>query len=343
MRTFSERCKKYGLRAKPTTLVELPFEHHCTTETKVKVVKKEKNLTGEDDVAVHTSDVESKSVKSATKDEQAAENGVIGTPKADDMAKVQLLVLQLEVHTVVHVMDLMPRNLIVILCLLMLLYLGKRVLMGHHREHLIQLTTLTRYGGTDHGKFTDDLFGHGQWTLPPIRTSSTPVDEFLPKKGIFADSVPGTPADGFLPKKSIFADSVPGTPADGFVPKQSIFADSVPSTPLYGSSYSPQKLGEGPEHGINFSRFDSFRSSDSGFQPQERLSRFDSMRSTGTLTHKRIGRSSIKHLIGLIPCKVTILTMGIGFLHLMIQTLLVLGLSSHHLQVKLLGILMLLV
>lgn len=314
VKSLSERCKKYGLRSKPTTLVELPFGWQpgiqegaadwdedwdkfedegytfvkeltldvqnviAPPKTKVKVPKKEKNLVVEGEAVVHTSDAESKPVKSVTEDEQVAENGVVSSPKAGDM-------------------DNDFRK------------LGSSD--ASHRDKESQSDVGNAYAsisgeksfdepsqGTfdtnddadsiwgfskemDRDKHNDDLFGHGQWTLPPIRTSSSRTDDFLPKKGIFAESVPGTPADGFLPKQSIFADSVPGTPADGFLPKQSIFADSVPSTPLYGSSYSPQKYGEGPERGLNFSRFDSFRSTDSGFQPQERLSRFDSMRSTG--------------------------------------------------------------
>lgn len=142
----------------------------------------------------------------------------------------------------------------------------------------------------DHDRHSDDLFGHGGWTLPPIKTGPSQTDSFLPKKSIFDDSVPSTPAEGFLPKKSIFADSVPGTPADGFLPKKSVFADSVPSTPLFSSSYSPKKYGEGTsESGFNFSRFDSFRSTDSGFQPQERLTRFDSIGSTRDFDAQDVG------------------------------------------------------
>ncbi|GAB2291652.1 hypothetical protein Dimus_025908 [Dionaea muscipula] len=90
----------------------------------------------------------------------------------------------------------------------------------------------------------DDLFGPGQLGLNPIKTGLSQVDA-------------------------------------GFRRGSPVFADSVPSTPLYTSNYSPRRYTEGPEeHGFNLSRFDSFRSTDSGFQPRESPARFDSMRSS---------------------------------------------------------------
>ncbi|XP_057548788.1 uncharacterized protein LOC130827149 isoform X2 [Amaranthus tricolor] len=335
VKSLSERCKKYGLRAKPTTLVELPFGWQpgiqesaadwdedwdkfedegytfvkemtldvqnviAPPKTKVKVAKKQISLAAEGEISILTSDTESKPLKPAGADGEVTENGVVGSSKADDMVKSPVfspsgrssLGSPHDGSNDNHFresggVDSSPR--------------------ANEPQSDLGNADVSVYGekssdkpsqvifdvtddsdsmwdsskDMDREKHIDDLFGHGQWTLPPIRTSSQ-TEDFLPKKGIFAESVPGTPAESFLPKKSLFADSVPGTPADGYFPKQSIFADSVPSTPLYGSSYSPQKYGEGPEHGLNFSRFDSFRSIDSGFQPEERLSRFDSMRSTG--------------------------------------------------------------
>ena len=56
-------------------------------KSKIKVAKKEKNMIFEGDAAVHTSDSETKPVKSAAEDEQVAENGVVGTPKAVETVK----------------------------------------------------------------------------------------------------------------------------------------------------------------------------------------------------------------------------------------------------------------
>ncbi|XP_074313030.1 uncharacterized protein LOC141648358 [Silene latifolia] len=334
VRSLSERCKKYGLRSKPTTLVELPFGWQpgiqegaadwdedwdkfedegftfvkemtldvqnvvAPPKQKVKVVKKEKASTDEGEAVLHVSDTESKTVKAAQEDVIQAENGLIANQKEDNVLGSPVA------SPSGRTSHGTPSN-------------GSK---ENHFETTVGSNTSPRskqspsdgssigdkrFDEPTQGTFDtsddadsvwgsskakgrerhiDDLFGHGEFTLPPIRTSSAQTEEFLPKKSVFADSVPGTPADVFLPKKSLFDDSVPSTPAEGFLPKHSIFADSVPSTPLFSSSYSPHKDGEGQEErGYNFSRFDSFRSSDSGFQPQERFSRFDSMRSTREL------------------------------------------------------------
>ncbi|XP_038723907.1 actin cytoskeleton-regulatory complex protein PAN1-like isoform X2 [Tripterygium wilfordii] len=89
------------------------------------------------------------------------------------------------------------------------------------------------------------------------------------------------PSDNMSRGKSsyLFADSVPSTPAK----PSSIFVDSVPSTPAYHFENTPRRLSEGPdEHSFyNFSRFDSFNMNDSTHSPRNSFARFDSMRSTG--------------------------------------------------------------
>ncbi|XP_006651005.1 epidermal growth factor receptor substrate 15-like [Oryza brachyantha] len=64
--------------------------------------------------------------------------------------------------------------------------------------------------------------------------------------------------------------------------KSSFFDDSVPSSPAYTSGFSP-KFSESRDDSssYNFGKFDSFRSQESGFFPQEsRFSRFDSINSS---------------------------------------------------------------
>uniref|UniRef100_A0A0D9VP42 EF-hand domain-containing protein n=1 Tax=Leersia perrieri TaxID=77586 RepID=A0A0D9VP42_9ORYZ len=64
--------------------------------------------------------------------------------------------------------------------------------------------------------------------------------------------------------------------------KSSFFDDSVPSSPAYTSGFSP-KFSESRDDSssYNFGKFDSFRSQESGFFPQEsRFSRFDSVNSS---------------------------------------------------------------
>ena len=94
--------------------------------------------------------------------------------------------------------------------------------------------------------------------LNPIRTGA-------PNFGLDPIRTESPQAGGFFQKKSAFS-----------------FDDSVPSTPLFSSSSSPHKYdGAGPSFD-NFSRFDSFSSTqDSGFfAPRETVARFDSTRSS---------------------------------------------------------------
>lgn len=68
------------------------------------------------------------------------------------------------------------------------------------------------------------------------------------------------------------------------------FDDSVPATPLSRFGNSSPRYSEAGDHSFdNFSRFDSFRTHDSGFYPQqpERLTRFDSINSTKDFGHSR--------------------------------------------------------
>ncbi|KAL9231793.1 hypothetical protein vseg_006967 [Gypsophila vaccaria] len=339
VRSLSVRCKKYGLRSKPTTLVELPFGWQpgiqegaadwdedwdkfedegftfvkemtrdvqnviAPPKPKVKVSKKENASSAEVEAGNHASDAESKPVKPTKEDEIKAENGTIENHKEDNDSTSPVGSPSArgshgnphdgsyKTHFEKTVSsNTSPRSKQSVSDI----GVGVTSSSGDKRSDEPTRGTFDTSDDADsvwgtskaigRERHIDDLFGQGEFTLPPIRTSSTQAEGFLPNKNsIFADSVPGTPAEVFLPKKSIFDGSVPSTPAGEFLPKQSIFADSVPSTPLFSSSYSPHKDGEGQEErGFNFSRFDSFRSSDSGFQPQERetFSRFDSMKST---------------------------------------------------------------
>ncbi|GAB4838669.1 hypothetical protein Ancab_028213 [Ancistrocladus abbreviatus] len=173
-------------------------------------------------------------------------------------------------------------------------------------------TASTSKGFNHEGGKHDDLFGPWGLSLNPIKTGSAYADSNFQRKGkgpsIFADSVSGTPKTETKIQRSgpsIFADSVPSTPytesnfqrggSSVFVDSvpstpfaesnfhrrdSSIFADSVPSTPLDSSNYSPRRNNDGPEEQVfNFSRFDSFQSTDTGFQHRETLARFDSMQS----------------------------------------------------------------
>ena len=98
---------------------------------------------------------------------------------------------------------------------------------------------------TDHERNSESyFFGSEDFGLNPIRTGSTQQSSFSQNNRTFN------------------------------------FDDSVPSTPLYNIGNSPpgQKDGSGPSFD-SFSRFDSFRTYDSGFPSNDLFSRFDSMRS----------------------------------------------------------------
>lgn len=89
------------------------------------------------------------------------------------------------------------------------------------------------------------FFGSGDFGLNPIRTES-------PQAG------------GLFQKKSAFS-----------------FDDSAPSTPLFSSSNSPHKYDASGPSFDSFSRFDSFRTHDTGlFATRDPVARFDSMRSS---------------------------------------------------------------
>jgi len=82
-----------------------------------------------------------------------------------------------------------------------------------------------------------------------------------------------------------FFGSEAGSPSGASVfgkKRSSFFDDSVPSTPAYTSGFSP-KFGESRDDSSSYSfgKFDSFRSQDTGFFPQESgFSRFDSISSS---------------------------------------------------------------
>lgn len=110
----------------------------------------------------------------------------------------------------------------------------------------------------DQERHTENYFFGDEFDLKPIRTEVSQ-------------------ASGSFPKKSTFFD------------------DSVPSTPLYSLSGSPSRFNEGSERSFDpFSRFDSFKSHDSGFLPPQRetFARFDSMRSTADYDH---GQGFLSH------------------------------------------------
>lgn len=98
-----------------------------------------------------------------------------------------------------------------------------------------------------------DSFGSSDFGVNPIRTSST-------------------------------------LPDNAFQNRTSFFDESVPATPMSNFGNSSPRYSEAGDHYFdsNFSRFDSFRTNDSGFFSQpEKPARFDSISSSKDFGHSR--------------------------------------------------------
>lgn len=131
---------------------------------------------------------------------------------------------------------------------------------------------------SDHGGsesvFGDKFADETSWNFDDQDTDS-----------VWGSTAFNTEADRRGGTHSSFFGSEAGSPSGASVfgkKRSSFFDDSVPSSPAYTSGFSP-KFGESRDDSssYNFGRFDSFRSQDTGFFPQEsRFSRFDSISSS---------------------------------------------------------------
>ncbi|CAN6285820.1 unnamed protein product [Urochloa humidicola] len=131
---------------------------------------------------------------------------------------------------------------------------------------------------SDHGGsesvFGDKFADETSWNFDDQDTDS-----------VWGSTALNTEADHHGGAHNSFFGSEAGSPSGASVfgkKRSSFFDDSVPSSPAYTSGFSP-KFGESRDDSssYNFGRFDSFRSQDTGFFPQEsRFSRFDSVSSS---------------------------------------------------------------
>ncbi|KAL8160628.1 hypothetical protein V2J09_002165 [Rumex salicifolius] len=300
VKSLNERCKTYGLRAKPTTLVELPFGWQpaiqqgaadwdedwdiiedegftCVKElsldvknvvappkTKVKPAKKEESAILESEKPTSSSNaVKAEKADSGSEDldssENRAESAGSVVQKVSENGSTHEQADPVEVRS--------PAG-------------SPAAKSSHESPHNDfsngdsekEITSDNR--GTSSRSFNEP--GWGRFDRSDDINSVWGAKPVIASKGIEDDHLFGLGSSLSLnPIKTgtKFGES-------NFLKKgSSIFADSVPGTP-FSSSFSPEKLNEGPEHLPSFSRFDSFRSTDSGLQPRETLSRFDSMRST---------------------------------------------------------------
>ncbi|PRQ25189.1 putative EF-hand domain pair protein [Rosa chinensis] len=303
VKTLNERCKKYGLRAKPTTLTELPFGWQVGIQEgvadwdedwdkfedegftfvkeltldvpnvlapprqKSSSAKKEKASTAESPTAASQPKVDGESEKPQSTGERVVENGAAYDKNEDESVK-SVPNSPLASSTVGSPSrEFSDSN------------FGKTTVSPRDKE------TQSDHGGagsvfsgdksfdepawgtfdanddvdsvwgfnavsttkdTDHDGNRDNYYygGSGEFGLNPIKTGSSQTSSFSQKSRPFT------------------------------------FDDSVPSTPL-NSGYSPPRFKDSLEPSFDsLSRFDSFRSHDSGFFPQEKFGRFDSMRSS---------------------------------------------------------------
>ncbi|CBI37735.3 unnamed protein product, partial [Vitis vinifera] len=273
VKALNERCKKYGLYVKPTTLVELPFgwqlgiqegaadwdEDWDKFEEEGYVFVKELTL----DVQNAIAPPKPKSMpvdkeKASTAETPTAASSSVDV-KSEDPPSMEFLdshfFKPFSEDASPHAKDTQSD------------YGGADSFLSGDKsfdeptwgkfdtnDDMESIWGMNSIGATskmDHERHTENYFFGDEFDLKPIRTESSQ-------------------ASGSFPKKSTFT-----------------FDDSVPSTPLYSISNSPSRFNEGSEHSFDpFSRFDSFKSHDSGFfQPRETLARFDSMRSTADYDH----------------------------------------------------------
>ncbi|CAH8357550.1 unnamed protein product [Eruca vesicaria subsp. sativa] len=252
IKNLNERCKQYGVRGKPTTLVELPFgwqpgiqegaadwdedwdklEEEGFTfvkeltldvqnviappKEKSSAWKKELTVSSNEGEHVSYSDVESKTEKNPSSGEEAHSDSKTDRNGSLDDSNARKDV----------VADCSPRT------------KDTRSENGHDdgestasagkavnepsydsHDETDSVSSFNPDNGKDKKNDTDFGFGFGfdDFSIKPIKTGSTLSNDFLPPKlSLFSDSVPSPPAhanDGFTAKPSLFADSVPSTPA----------------------------------------------------------------------------------------------------------------------------------
>ncbi|KAJ4916337.1 Calcium-binding EF hand family protein [Raphanus sativus] len=253
IKILNERCKQYGVRGKPTSLVELPFgwqpgiqegaadwdedwdkleEEGFTLvkeltldvqnviappKEKSSAWKKEVTVSSNEGEDVSSSDVESKTEKKPSSGEDASEHSDGKTDRNGSLDDSNAR-KGIEADGSPQTKDTRSEN----------GHddgestasAGKTVNYDSHDE-----TDSVSSFNPDNGKDKDHEkhdsgfgfgFGFDDFSIKPIKTGSTLSNDFLP------------------PKLSIFSDSVPSPPAnanDGFTAKPSLFDESVPSTP----------------------------------------------------------------------------------------------------------------
>ncbi|CAL9215807.1 unnamed protein product [Arabidopsis halleri] len=279
IKNLNERCKQYGVRGKPTSLVELPFgwqpgiqegaadwdedwdklEEEGFTFVKeltldiqnVIAPPKEKSSAWKKEVAVSSKEGEEASKKEPTSEQSEGKTSDVDARDKNGSLDDSNVRKGIEADSSPRTKDTRSEN----------GHddgestasAGKTINYDSHDE-TDSVSSLNPDNGKDkdHEKYGSGFgfgFGFDDFSIKPIKTGSTISNDFLPppKLSIFADSVPSTPAnasDVSPTKPSLFADSVPSTPATNnasYAGQKSFFDDSVPSTPAYPGNLFAEK------------------------------------------------------------------------------------------------------
>ncbi|MED6121829.1 hypothetical protein PIB30_033752 [Stylosanthes scabra] len=312
VKSLNERCKKYGLRAKPMTLLELPFgwqpgiqeeaadwdEDWDKLEDKEFALVKELTLDVQNVIAPPKQKLPP-AVK--PKDSETDSPKVTASPKSDNESEKPQTTDEQDDNESVHKKSedasakSAPNNLFATSSIgspkraFSDSDIGKTAAREDHspldpdsiRE------TQSDHGGEKSLFASEKIFDEPNWgtfdtnvdidSVWGFNASSTTKQE-RDGEGVVDDYFFGSGDLGF---GTIKTGSEQG--GDPF-PKSGAFSfdDSVPSTPLFSSGSSPQKPKEWSESGFdNFSSFDSFRAQDSGTLP----ARFDSVHSSVDFDH----------------------------------------------------------
>ncbi|KAF7810725.1 epidermal growth factor receptor substrate 15-like 1 isoform X1 [Senna tora] len=309
VKSLNERCKKYGLRGKPTTLVELPFgwqpgiqegaadwdedwdklEDEGFTFVKELTLSvqniiappKQKSVSGVNKEAsvldTQTSAASPKSddkpEKLQTEDEQAVENGSIHG-KGEDDSVVSAPNSPFASSAMGSPRDSADSH------------VGK--ITGEDNSPLDQETlkeTLSDHGGIKSVFSGDKIFDEPNWGAFDTNDDIDSVWGFNPNSTAKDTDLDRAGESYFFHSEDLGLNPIKtGSPQAGDLYQKGnrfTFDDSVPSTPLFSSGSSPQGSREWSEPAFDNSGFDSSSALDGGFyNSRDSLARFDSIRSS---------------------------------------------------------------